>query len=561
MTGFDLFASFVGFVALLLWGVRMVRTGITRTFTGQMRHVLAAGTRNRFAAFGTGLLATMALQSSTATALIVSSFVARDLMSLTAALAMMLGADVGTTLAAFLFSIDLQWLPPTLIAVGVFTFLASSGDRARSFGRISIGIGLALLSLRLIQAASADLRQAPQVVAVLGFLENQTILSVLMAAVVTWLAHSSLAIVILIMSLVATGVISLPLALALVVGANIGGAVAPFVDQLGAASEGRRVLLGNLLMRAATAVLVIAGIPFVPPLLLSLGLPDGLTVLAAHVAFNLLVAVLFLPLVGPVSKLVSVILKATPPTDDMSEPRYLDTGAIDEPAEALASATRETLALADLVSDMLSESMEVFEKDDSRLLKQIERRDDDVDRLHEQIKLYLVKVSASGLGIDDSRRFVEILTFITHLEHIGDIVDKNLMELAAKKIKHRLAFSHEGLDELRQFHQRVTENMKLACNVFTLRDVRLARKLLGEKALLRDAEVHMATEHFARLRVGRPESIETSAIHLDIIRDLKRINSHLTSVAYPILEAAGELLETRLKQRGEAGESVRAKPA
>jgi phosphate:Na+ symporter len=252
---------------------------------------------------------------------------------------------------------------------------------------------------------------------------------------------------------------------------------------------------------------------------------------------------------------VSRILKIAPPSTDRSEPRYLDAGAIDEPAEALAAATRETLALADLVTEMLGNSMEVFEKDDSRLLKSIERTDDDVDSLHEAIKLYLVRVSAAGLSMDDSRRFVEILTFITHLEHIGDIIDKNLMELAAKKIRNRLAFSREGLDELRQFHQRVADNMKLACNVFTLRDVRLARKLLGEKALLRDAEVHLATEHFARLRVGRPESIETSAIHLDIIRDLKRINSHLTSVAYPILEAAGELLESRLKQRGE-GETV-----
>jgi phosphate:Na+ symporter len=500
---------------------------------------------------------TVALQSSTATALIVSSFVARDLMTLTAALGMMLGADVGTTLAAFLFSIDLIWLPPFLIAVGVFTFLASSTDRTRGIARISIGLGLTLLALRLIQSSSADLQHG-QVVAVLGFLEGQPILAMAAAMLVTWLAHSSLSIVILVMSLVVSGVVSLPLALALVVGANLGGAVAPFVDQLGAASEGRRVLLGNLMMRGVTALVVLPLLPFLPDQFIRLGLPSGMTVLAAHVAFNLFVAILFLPLVGPMATLVGRILKAAPPSTDKSEPRYLDAGVIDEPAEALASATRETLALADLVSGMLAQSMEVFERDDSRLLKAIERADDDVDKLHEAIKLYLVKVSAAGLSMDDSRRFVEILTFITHLEHIGDIIDKNLMELAAKKIRNRLAFSREGLDELRQFHQRVADNMKLACNVFTLRDVRLARKLLGEKALLRDAEVHLATEHFARLRVGRPESIETSSIHLDIIRDLKRINSHLTSVAYPILEAAGELLESRLKQRGEVEPAMKS---
>ncbi len=400
MTGFDLLASFVGFVALLLWGVRMVRTGITRTFTGQMRRVLAAGTKNRLAAFLSGLGVTILLQSSTATALIVSSFVGRELMTLTAALAMMLGADVGTTLAAFLFSIDLVWLPPLLIAAGVFTFLASSTDRTRGMARIAIGLGLTLLALRLIQTASADLRAAPQVGAVLGFLEGQPVLAVIVAALVTWLAHSSLAIVVLVMSLVVAGVVSLPLALALVIGANVGGAVAPFVDQLGAASEGRRVLLGNLLMRGLTAIIAIVLLPLCHLSSLSkLGLPPGLTVLAAHVAFNLLVAALFLPLVGPVAQACHAPHQGTPrPRPTRASRAIWTSGAIDEPVEALASATRETLALADLVSGMLSHSMEVFEKDDSKLLKTIERMDDDVDGLHESIKLYLVKVSAAGLS-------------------------------------------------------------------------------------------------------------------------------------------------------------------
>jgi len=168
----------------------------------------------------------------------------------------------------------------------------------------------------------------------------------------------------------------------------------------------------------------------------------------------------------------------------------------------------------------------------------------------------LMKVSNAGMSAEDSRRFVEILTFITNLEHIGDIIDKNLMELAAKKIRHKLAFSPEGLDELHQFHGRVRDNMRLAFNVFNSRDVRLARKLLNEKPLLREAEVALANSHFARLRAGRIETMETSAIHLDIIRDLKRINSHLTSVAYPILESAGELLETRLRLAAE-GEDER----
>jgi phosphate:Na+ symporter len=209
---------------------------------------------------------------------------------------------------------------------------------------------------------------------------------------------------------------------------------------------------------------------------------------------------------------------------------------------------RETLNLGDRVEAMLRQTMEVFERNDQRLLKAVENADDAVDRLHEAIKLYLIQTSRTQLGEEESRRYVEILSFTMNLEHIGDIVDKNLMELATKKIKNRYAFSAQGLAELKGFHARVLENLRLALNVFATRDIVLARRLVGEKTLMREAESKAADSHFARLREGRPESIETSSIHMDVIRDFKRINGHLTAVAYPILEAAGELADTRLKE-------------
>ena len=177
----------------------------------------------------------------------------------------------------------------------------------------------------------------------------------------------------------------------------------------------------------------------------------------------------------------------------------------------------------------------------------IEAADNAVDRLYEAIKLYLVQVSRTELGEEESRRYIEILTFTTNLEHIGDIIDKNLRELAEKKIRKRYTFSPEGLAEIRDFHHRVAAALALALNVFATRDIVLARQLFADKAAMREAERHAADSHFARLREGRPESMETSTIHIDVIRDLKRINGHLTSVAYPILEAAGELADTRLK--------------
>jgi phosphate:Na+ symporter len=236
-----------------------------------------------------------------------------------------------------------------------------------------------------------------------------------------------------------------------------------------------------------------------------------------------------------------------PRSEDPATPRYLDAGALDSPSEALAAAARETLHLGDLVSDMLANTIVVFTKDDAKLAKSVEQADDAVDRLHEAIKLYLIQLSRGEMSLEESARFVEILTFVTNLEHVGDIIDKNLMELAAKKIKHRYAFSPEGRAELVGFHTRVMETMQLALNVFMTRDPNLARRLLAEKSEVRDAELAAAQSHFGRLKEGRPESLETSSIHLDVIRDLKRINGHLTSVAYPILEATGELAPTRLK--------------
>jgi phosphate:Na+ symporter len=237
-----------------------------------------------------------------------------------------------------------------------------------------------------------------------------------------------------------------------------------------------------------------------------------------------------------------------PEAADSAKPRHLDPNVIDTPSEALACAMRETLHMGDRVADMLRQALVVFERSDPKLMKEVEKADNVVDDLHEAIKLYLVQVSKSEMTEEESRRYVEVITFTTNLEHVGDIIDKNLMELAGKKIKNRYAFSPEGLDEIRHFHGRVMDNMRLAFNVFATRDVTLARRLLAEKATTRVAELAAADSHFARLREGRLESLETSAIHLDVMRDLKRINGHLTSVAYPILEVAGELHDSRLRE-------------
>jgi phosphate:Na+ symporter len=547
MHGTETVLNVVGSVALLLWGVRMVRTGLTRAFGATLRRAIAACSRNRLTAFAGGLAITGLLQSSTATALLLSSFAGRGLIPLSIALAVMLGADVGTTIAAQVLSFDLGWVSPMLIGAGVIAFLSSDSVRPRHLGRVAIGLGLMLLSLKLLALATQPLRASPAFMAALQGLQDEYVIAVVLATLATWFVHSSLSVVLLVMSFAGAGLVEPRLALALVIGANIGGALAPYMAQAGAEVDARRVPLANLITRGAMGLAIL---PFLGPVLQMLTALDPSTTRLAvnfHTAFNVAVAVVFLPLTDGVAALCARLLPARAQAEDPGRPRHLDPNVLDSPAEALGCATRETLNLGDRVADMLRQTMDVFDRNDHKAVRAVEDADDAVDRLYEAIKLYLIQVSRNELGEEESRRYVEILSFTTNLEHIGDIVDKNLMELAAKKIRNRYAFSPEGTAELKAFHARVLENLQLALNVFTTRDIALARRLVAEKTAMREAEARAADSHFARLRDGRAESIETSSIHMDVIRDFKRINGHLTSVAYPILESAGELADSRLK--------------
>jgi phosphate:Na+ symporter len=557
MSGTELFATFLGSVALLLWGVRMVRTGMTRAFGAALRRAISIYARTRIGAFLAGIGVTGILQSSTATTMLLASFAGRGLIALPLALAVILGADVGSAIVAQVFSFDVKWLWSVLVAIGVLVFMSTEADRARGVARIFIGLGLMLLALVHIGSAAAPLRDSPLFRSLLTGLAGEPVLGFVAAVAISWLVHSSLSIVLLVMSLAAAQALPVPLALALVLGANVGGSLAPFVTLSASPPASRRVPLGNLVMRTAVAL---PALFFVAPIASWLTLIEsdpGRIAINFHTAFNLVVAAAFLPAVALIATFATRLLPDLPQAATAAKPKHLDPTVIDSPSEALGCAMRETLNMGDRVADMMRQALTVFEKSDAKLVKEVEKSDNVVDDLHEAIKLYLVKVSKSEMSDEESQRYVEILTFTTNLEHVGDIIDKNLMELATKKIKNRYTFSPEGLDEIRRFHGRVMDNMRLAFNVFATRDVAMARRLLAEKATTRAAELAAADSHFARLREGRPESIETSAIHLDVMRDLKRINGHLTSVAYPILEVAGELRDSRLRER----EAEQASPA
>lgn len=547
----DILINIFGGVALMLWGIRMVRTGVMRSFGAELRRALSMTAGKPMHGFGVGFVVTAILQSSTATALILSSFAGRGLITGAAALAIILGADVGTTMVVQLLSFDLHWLSPLLIGGGVMAFLSSEASRRRALARTAIGLGLILLALNLIGQASVPLRTNETLSLILKPLTDEVLLAVLLTAILTWIMHSSVAVVLLVMSLAALQVLNMQLALSMVLGANLGGAVIPVIATLGEKPAGRRVAIGNLIMRGTGALACVALLPYVQPYLAGLAEHPARMIANFHTAFNVGLALICLPLVGVVNRLTERLIADPAHAEDEGGPRYLDPTSMDTPSVALACASREALNMGDEVRQMLARSLDAFETNDTTMVREIERSDDVVDRLHEAIKLYLTRISKEELDKDESERNIEVLSFTTNLEHIGDIIDKNLMDLAAKKIKKRANFSEQGLKELKAFHARILDNFDLAMNVFMSGDVDMARMLIRQKVTVRDLERDFSESHYARIAEGRADSIETSALHLDVLRDLKRINGHLTSVAYPILDRAGELTESRLKSQAE----------
>ncbi len=532
----------MGGVALLLWGLHMVHSGILRAFGPDLRLLLSKALNNRFTAFAAGIGLTALLQSSTATALITSSFTAEGLVSLVPALAIMLGANVGTTLIVQILSFNIAAVAPVLFIIGLVAFRSGARSRIKDIGRVSIGLGLMLLALHILLDTLAPAENAPGVRVFMNAITGDPVLCIALGAAVTWLVHSSVASVLLIMSLAYAQFISPYASLALVLGANLGSAINPVFE--GAKRDNPasyRLPLGNLVNRAVGVLLVA---PFLRPItdILQSWQPDLAKMTAGfHIGFNVATAIIFIGLLDGMARLLKKLLPDRVREADPSRPRYLDESALETPSLALADASRETLHMGDHVEIMLRKVMAAMMTNDRALVDEVSRMDNSVDNLDEAIKLYVTKLTRGSLDEREGQRAMEIVSFAINLEHIGDIIDKNLSELATKKIKRRFQFSPEGAEELSAFHKRTMDSLRIAFGVFMSGDVNEARKLLVEKAALRNAELAATERHLDRLREGRPETIETTSLHLDVLRDLRRIHSHICSVAYPVLDAAGEL--------------------
>ena len=538
-----------GGVALLLWGLHMVQSGMLRAFGAELRQFLSRTLDNRASAFAAGMGLTALLQSSTATGLMTASFAAEGAVGLVPALAIMLGANVGTTLIVQVLSFNVAAAAPVLFVLGLLAFRGGSKTRIKDLGRVAIGLGLILLALHILLDTLAPAENAPTARVLFNAITGDPVLCVLLGAALTWAAHSSVATVLLIMSLAYSQFVSPAAAIALVLGANLGSAINPIVEGVKRGDPASyRLPVGNFVNRLAGVLLVLCVLPQVTAVLGAFEPNMAKMTAAFHIVFNVTLAALFIGLLDPLAWALKKVFPAPAGSVDPMAPRYLDEAALQTPSLALADAARETLHMGDMVETMLRNVMTALMTNDRGLVGEVSRMDNAVDRLDEAIKLYVTKLTRGSLEEREGARAMEIIAFTINLEHIGDIIDKNLSELAAKKIKRNLQFSREGAAELMAFHKRIAESLRMAFGIFMSGDVNEARNLVAEKAQLRAVELEAAERHLARLREGRPETVETTSLHLDVLRDLKRIHSHICSVAYPVLDAvglmAGEIAES-----------------
>ena len=543
--------SLAGAIALLLWGVHMVQSGVQRAFGSDLRGFLAHALDNRIKAAAAGLGVTAILQSSTATGLMIASFASAGFVALVPALAVMLGANVGTTLIVQALSFDVSRLSPLLLLLGVVMFRAG-GARARDIGRVAIGLGLMLMALSQLLEIITPYEDVPSLRILMGAIATDRLISVVFGALLAWAAHSSVAVALLVMSFTEKGVIPLNAALALIVGANIGTALNPLIEGArGGDAAGRRVVVGNVVTRLVGAAIAL-------PLLSSIGVglveiePNFSRAVADfHTAFNLVLALALLPFLGPLARALERLMPQRVAAADPATPLYLDDAALETPSIALGHAAREALRMVDVLDSMIESVADALRMGDRESVARARRSDDVLDRLNGEIKRYLTRLDPESLTDAEHRRVEGVLAFSFNLECAGDVVERNIANLVGKLLKRGLGLTASDDQTIREAFDAIRVNLRSAASVFMTGDRRAARVLSEQKAEFRRREADTIKAHFARLRDQR-DSFAPEATPLDLLRDIKRLNDHLVAgAAYPVLAAAGELMQSRIARYDE----------
>lgn len=531
---------------LLLYAVSLVKKGVEAAAGDIVARTLGgAGGRPRAAVCG--CVVAIALQSSTAVAMLAAGFAVSGALALDTGLAVLLGADLGSALVVKILSFDLHWLAPLLIAAGGLAHLKASMRKCVEAGRAVLGIGLLLLSLQMIGHATQPLAQSPVLPSVVAFVGKDALTVMILAGFFTWALHSSVAAILLILTFAAKGIVPVDVGIPLVLGVNIGGGLIALWLTRGLPVEGRRLPLGNLLFRALFGATVFGVFSLHAPFDWLPGETAAAKLVNLHVLFNAALVLVGMASCGLMARLVRLFMPDAAGAGDRSvHVSALDRTLIDKPPQALAAAAREVLHMGNLIARLLEPVMTVIHAPTLEAVKALRSIDGDIHRAHSEIKLYIAAVNRGILTEDQSRRGIELTEAAIHLEYAGDVVAKNLLQMAEERLEGAGAFSQDGWRELTLLHAAVSSNVRLAANLLVSPDPVIAREMVRQKEHVRRLVEESSKNHLERLRQGVAASILSSDMHLEIVRALKEVNSLVTTMAYPRLRESGDLLESRL---------------
>ena len=539
--------NLAGAVGLLIWAVRLVRTGVERGFSNPLQKWLRYSAKHRLLAVFSGVGTALALQSATAVALLAASFSAKGVLNPASGLAMLLGADIGSALAAQLLLLKQSFFIPLLLVLGVTLFLRNKTGLYRQTGRIFIGLALIFVSLDMLRSATDPLLSNPSTQLVMQYLSQDLLTAFLIGAVFTWVVHSSVASVLLFVTLAAQSILPLMPASVMILGANLGGAFIAYTLMLSSPLDARKIAIANFILRGSGAILMAILIASYPDILKMLGHETARQTINLHLSFNLLLATLALPVIGPCLRMLDFVMARTSNEDKSSQVKsVLDRSLLDHPQRALGCSARELLNMGHRIEAMFSTSTGLYERWSPEEADHLYKQDAEIENMHLELKLYLASLSEKVLSKDMARRSMELASLSGHLEAASDSIARVMVPLASRLNTEGVSFSEEGLAEITEFAERIANNVKMALDVMMNQNPEEARELILAKEKIRKIEQKLQKKHLVRLQKGLAESIETSNIHQETLRALKQVNTSFSMIGYPILARSGDLLKSRL---------------
>lgn len=535
----ELFLQVIGAVFLLLYGVRLTGQGFELAFGARIRGAFSAP-GGRLGALGAGALGTILLQSSGAVVTLLVSFVKISPLPLASSLVVILGADLGSTLTIQILSFRIYQYALPVLSVGVALNLFSRKGMLRAAGQGILGFGFLLLALSLLSNAASGMGKVESLRSVVHDLGNAPLVAFAWGVGLAALFQSGTAVMILLIAFTQQGLLAPPGVLPFVLGANVGGVSVAFVAASGLAASGKRIAWGHMLMKTAGALLFLPFHSLVGDFFSSQAANPSRIVANVHTIFNLTLAVVFLPLAPRIAEALVRWLPERRSSAPRWKPVYLDPAHLPVTGAALGQTARELLRMADMVQEMHDLAVRALHENGEELADRIARMDDDVDALTREIKVFLSQLGEGALDAEQTRASVAYISIVSDLENIGDLIDKTLGDHVRRMARAGQRFSEEGEKELSAYLRDVGSMYREAVSAFVTRDRKAAENVIGRKKQVAQAERELRLAHIRRLRKATPESLESSAAHIDIIASWKVIASHCASIAYNILQMTEE---------------------